>query len=206
MKKYFILLLIVMLGSKGFSQIEKFPVFNGCQGTSLDEMERCFNSSVRDSIIEKFTVPIKVSSDGYTGTVNVLFFVNREGSFSIIHVNSPYTEIEKEVERVFASLPKAIPAEYNGHPVDMSFALPLNFPNPKLSYGVDVSIEEPKVITGVRRIKRPSTKKKRIPLGKKVFLKHHSELNIPFHHASYVAIEKAMLAGNSGHTAVKPYR
>lgn len=209
MKKWLLLFAIVFLTIKGFAQTQNFPVFKGCESASQIEMERCFNSSVRDSVLDKFRVPEKVEKEGYKGTVNVLFFVNRNGGFSIIHVNSPYLEIITEVERVFKTLPKVKPAQYNGHAIDMSFALPLHFPNPKLSFGVDETIKSPMLVKetyGGRRIKRKPSKEKMEPVEKRMFLKHHSEINIPFHHGSYVDYEKEYLKRDNSHTAVKPYR
>jgi hypothetical protein len=206
MKNYLLLLSILFLTFKSFSQIQKFPVFKGCEVSEQGDMERCFNSSVRDSVLGAFNVPEIVEKDGYKGTVNVLFFVNRDGGFSIIHVNSPYLEIEREVERVFKLLPIVTPAQYNGHAIDMSFALPLHFPNPRLAYGKEDAIEAPVATYGVRRIKRTSSRKKDLPVKKRKFLKHHSQLNIPFHHGSYVDIEKGFLKEDNSHTAVKPYR
>ncbi|WP_139958911.1 gliding motility protein RemB [Flavicella sediminum] len=188
---------------ESYAQTQRFPVFPGCENNSIDELENCFNTNVKNAVLEVFRVPSKVVSEKFKGTVNVLFYVNRSGQFEVVHVNSPYTEIETEVERVFKSLPKVVPAQFNGHAVEMSFALPLHFPNPKLAYGNSMFSE----------ISKKSTFKKKQNLSRVVqrdfkkekFLSNHSNLNIPFHHARYAYLENEYRNAENTHTSVKPF-
>ena len=186
------------------SQSQKFPVFKGCENSTILEMENCFNEAVKNAVLEEFVSPKIVVSDQFKGTVNVLFFVTRKGTFNVVHVNSPYKEITSEVKRIFGMLPKVVPAQYNGHAIDMSFAMPLNFPNPKLSYGVsDVKVEE---FLSKKVISKKNKKKKILKkYSKSKFLKHQSNLNIPFHHERYTYLEKQLIKENNVHTSVKPY-
>ena len=195
---------LFFIGIKGFPQSQKFPVFKGCENASIQQMEVCFNETVKNKVLKEFIVPDIVVKDGFKGTVNVLFYVTTTGEFKIIHVNSPYVEIEKEVEKVFSTLPKTIPAQFNGHAIDMSFAMPLNFPNPKLDYGSSYSIQK----TSTEPILKP--KKELTPvasttLKNQLFLEHSSNLNIPFHHERYSKIERELNYVENEHSAVKPF-
>jgi hypothetical protein len=124
--------------------------------------------------------------------------------FKIINVNSPYVEIEKEVEKVFSTLPKTIPAQFNGHAIDMSFAMPLNFPNPKLDYGSSYSIQKTTIEPNLKP-KKELTPVISTTLKNQLFLEHSSNLNIPFHHERYSKIERELNYVENEHSAVKPF-
>ncbi|MFC2127676.1 gliding motility protein RemB [Bacteroidota bacterium] len=198
--KNIIFLILTLWIFNGYAQSQKFPVFPGCENSPIQELEGCFNTRVKNEVLEVFKVPSKVVDDKFIGTVNVLFFVNRNGEFQIIHVNSPYKEIEEEAKRVFSNLPKVVPAQYNGHAIDMSFAMPLNFPNPKLDYGMPIPRDRKETL----KKKDLSLEVKR-SLKKEKFLTHNSNLNIPFHHARYAYLEKEYLNADNTHTSVKPF-
>jgi len=204
MKNRVSLFVLSLLAITMHSQSQKYPVFKGCENSSIHNMEACFNDAVKNAVLEEFNVPKNVASDNFKGTVNVLFFVTRNGTFNVMHVNSPYKEIEQEVKRVFKGLPKAVPAQYNNHGIDMSFAMPLNFPNPKLSYGF-TEIESRKIALAKKKGVKIFSKKKLQKYTKTKFLEHQSNLNIPFHHGRYAFLERELIKGENVHTSVKPF-
>jgi len=194
-------LICCLSGKYAIGQSQKFPVYLGCESVASDELEACFNSSVKNDVLARFKTPEVMVSDNFKGTVNVLFFVDRNGNFTVAHVNSPYRELEETITAVFNDLPSLVPAHYNGHAVEMSFSLPLHFPNPhsyaasKEGVAEDIAVYS-KDSLEMKPLTRAFTKK---------FVEHQSNLNIPFHHARYAGIEKEFIKGENVHTAVKPY-
>lgn len=209
MKKSLVFFLFLFGIQHNYAQTQKYPVFRECNTATIEQMENCFLETVKNKVLDRFRVPVKVESDNFSGTVKVLFFVTRRGNFQVIHVSSPYKEITQEVNRVFRSLPRVVPAQFNGHSVDMNFALPLNFPNPKLSYGTVATsgkvseVNKPKKkLTSVVKKK----KKRTVPGNGVVYYEHYSGLNIPFHHGNYSQFERALVNDENTHTSVKPFR
>lgn len=200
MRNLFVFVLFLFLARDVLSaQTQKFPVYKGCESVESDMLEDCFNKNVKRDVLEQLKVPNIIEQDNFKGTVNVLFFVSKKGDFEVVHVNSPYPELETEVTRVFRQLANVKPAQFNGHSVDMSFSMPLNFPNPKKSKG---SIEEDtKKVTFSKPIEKVA-----LTPGRKTFvLEHQSNLHIPLNYQRYIPIERDYIQGDNVHTAVKPY-
>jgi hypothetical protein len=183
------------------AQSQKFPVYKGCESNSSIELEGCFNTRVKKDILESLVIPEVVFNDNFEGTVNVLFFVTKKGYFQVVHVNSPYPELEVEIIKSFKGLSGTKPAQFNGHAVEMSFSMPLQFPNPKKSRkevrNENKSLE---VVFSKTMEKKEST-----PGRKTVILEHQSNLNIPLNYSRYIQIERAYIHGDNVHTSVKPY-
>ncbi|WP_152286975.1 energy transducer TonB family protein [Flavicella marina] len=200
LKKITCSIIILFIGLTSIAQTQKFPVYKGCESSSSADLENCFNKTVKADILENFEVPEVVVSDNFEGTVNVLFFVNRAGNFEVVHVNSPYPELEKEVIKNFKSLPTARPAQFDGRAVEMSFSMPLHFPDPKTNRSA-IRAEE----AAEASFSKPVEKKELTASRKTKVLEHQSNLNIPFHHSRYVDIERGYIKGENVHTSVKPY-
>ena len=110
------------------AQVEKPPVYLGCEEESLQNLNACFNNKLKADILKEFRVPDVVSDDNYKGRINVVFLVNREGIFEVLYVNAMYSELEAEVRRVFGTLPKIQPATYNGRDIEERFQMPIDIP------------------------------------------------------------------------------
>jgi hypothetical protein len=183
------------------AQTQKFPVYKGCESKTSSELEECFNTAVKNDILESLVIPKVMVTDNFKGTVNILFFVTTKGEFQVVHVNSPYPIFETEITNSFRNLPDAKPAQFNGHAVEMSFSMPLQFPNPQKSRIEIRNEKEPEKIG----FSKPITKKELSPGRKTVLLEHQSNLNIPLNHTRYIRIERDYIQGDNVHTSVKPY-
>lgn len=199
---YFTLLLAFGLHQVVLAQTQKFPVYKGCEGKPSSELESCFNATVKSDVLEKLDVPEIMVKDNFEGTVNVLFFVTKQGEFQVVHVNSPYPELEAEVKQTFTEISKAKPAQFNGHAVEMSFSMPLHFPDPKKSRE-EKRAEESEKVTFSKPVEE--IKKELTPGRKSVILEHQSNINIPLNYSRYINIERGYIQGDNVHTAVKPY-
>ena len=195
------LFLALLFPSIFFAQSEKYPVYERCKGLEVSATKDCFFAATKKGFFTAFKVPATVANENYKGTVNVLFLVTKKGDFKVIYVNTPYKEIKKEVERVFALFPKIIPAKFNNRAIEMQFELPIVFPFKENEAKVAVAEKEqaPKPKEDLFSIVEKNS------IADSVFLAHKSQLNIPFTHKRYVAYEFALHKANGTHTASKPY-
>lgn len=200
MNKLFLSFLLLFSSISGFSQIEKYPVFKECDSLVISELANCFRNQVKTAVISKFKVPENLKTDKFKATTNIIFLVDASGNFKVIYVNSPYKELKAEIERVFATFPKIMPAKYNNHPIEMQFVLPLKIP---LEDNVEEVIIQKEVVaeelpkqSEELTLKEPKTT---------LFPEHKSELNIPFTHTTYNLYDSYLNNADNSHTAVKPY-
>lgn len=192
-----ILLFMLLIPALIVAQSEKHPEFNECKNQDLKELELCFYKQTKELFFKEFNSPVILEREQYTANVTAVFVVTNTGNFKLIYVNSPYKELQKEVERVFKTLPTIAPAKYNNHSVEMRFALPLNFP---LQIGNEVVEDIVKVQPiEIRKAVQEKTNQKSL------FIEHKSQLNIPFNHQRYINYEYALNKVKNTHTAVKPY-
>lgn len=196
-------LLFIFITTFANAQIEKFPIYQGCEEVEIDSLETCFKTNVTKDIIAEIKTPEIVSQDNFIGNVNVVFYVSKEGDFNVLHVNSPYKEIETEIEKAFSTLPKITPAKYNNHDIDMQFVLPIKFP-------LERNFEEQGVIEEEEQEQKYFAVDTDEDLGlikpdSLTLLEHHSELNMPYTHQEYAELDYYYNRANNSHTSVKPY-
>src|SRR5690606_28892558 len=109
-------------------QYEKYPVFEACAKVELEDLENCFNQNLQQFIFENFEVPPKVGEENYTGNVNILFEVTKEGKFKVLYVDAIYDELKTASRNVFDKLPQIQPATYNGAPTYVQFTFTVAIP------------------------------------------------------------------------------
>lgn len=174
------------------AQIEKPPVYIGCEELTINEMNACFNQKLKAAITESFQLPQVVQDEDYKGTVSIVFIVDKSGNFDVLYVNAMYPELETEVRRIFGQLPKIQPATYNGRAIDERFQFNLHVP-------IGTSPEAALVSEPSKDINEA------IDQNKSLYPEFSSELNIPFVHQEYDEIIYGLNTAENTHTASKPY-
>ncbi|MCB0475502.1 MAG: energy transducer TonB [Flavobacteriaceae bacterium] len=216
MRNFLILIFGLLTIHVSLAQEDVYPVYKGCETDSEITLESCFNEQLTKDILNKFKTPENVIADGYSGTVNVIFLVNREGNFEVLYVNAAYKELENEARRVFAELPRIQPATYNGRPVEMRFGMPINIPlNPQnippvvkkqqIENKIEVVAEEPVPAPPVATPVKPQ-KDITKTVQQTLFPEDHSALNIPFTHQKYDELGLYYNRDENSHTGFKPYQ
>ena len=216
MRNFLILIFGLLTAHVSLAQEDVYPVYKGCETDSEITLESCFNEQLTKDILNNFKTPENVIPDGYSGTVNVIFLVNREGNFELLYVNAAYKELENEARRVFEALPRIQPATYNGRPVEMRFGMPINIPlNPQnippvvkkqeIQNKIEVVSEEP---APTLPITTPAKPRKDISKAAQqtLFPEDHSALNIPFTHQKYDELGYYYNRDENSHTGFKPYQ
>ncbi len=206
MKKY--LFLFFLLASVSRAQVnrevEKAPVFPGCEGMQTQELESCFYGKVEDFVYNNFKVPESLGD--YKGTLAVLFEVNAEGNFTVLYVDSNNADLTAESKRIFAAIPKITPPSYNGNPTYAKYTIKIHIPLLKPG-------ETPPVVSAPKE--PPYSKAKfdkelqefdSIKLTKFRNPQLTSHLNIPFSHDYYSQFDPALnQVGSNNHTGSKPF-
>ncbi len=197
MKKSFFLFPILFVFFSLTAQIEKPPVYIGCENEEIQNLENCFNNNLKLNILEQFQTPQIVEKDNYKGQIRVVFIVSKEGNFEVLYVNSIYSELEDEVNRIFERLPKIQPGTYNGRPIDSRYVIPISIP---LEQDEIAELEPNTEIVAVQ-----NDIKDVIPPKNTLFPEFESELNIPFSHQYYDNLIYHLNSADNTHSAFKPY-
>ncbi|PQB06042.1 gliding motility protein RemB [Aureitalea marina] len=191
---------VLSLAQQTSSTFEKYPVFSECEEVQLAELESCFRYNLQRSIYANFQTPEIVGQENYSGTLSILFEVDKQGEFKVLYVDAFYDELKDEVNRVFELLPTITPATYNGNPTYMQFTLPLQIPL------VEPQAPQPIEVTVVATLGDPASEydsQEKLPYANEEYT---SQLNIPLSHHNYYLFDAAMnKVGTNNHTAQKPY-
>ena len=110
-----------------FAVIEEVPVFPGCEGLSKADAKACFQTKMMAHVKEHFKYPQEALELGVQGRVSVMFFIDETGCVTGIRSRGPDRNLEKEAERIIASLPVMKPGLQRGKPVKVSYAMPIFF-------------------------------------------------------------------------------
>ncbi|MFY7988696.1 MAG: energy transducer TonB [Flavobacterium sp.] len=96
--------------------------------TGLEE-QVSFDNYIRKHIYNKFRYPEFAMDHELQGRVLVQFFIDKEGNPQIKEANGPENGLilEEEAIRIIKSLPTAIPANCDGKPINVMFAIPITF-------------------------------------------------------------------------------
>lgn len=193
---------IVSLAQIPSAQYEKYPVFKECENAEVDVLENCFTTTLQQFIFKNFQVPEIVFAENYTGNVNVLFEVTKEGKFKVLYIDAMYEELKTEALRIFKSLPQVTPATYNSKPAYVQFTLPIAIPlvAPGESIVQTTAIaqknEREKLVEEYDAIEKFPYKNE----------EYRSHINIPLSHHNYSLFDPALnRVGLNNHTAQKPY-
>lgn len=109
--------------------VHKVPMFPGCEKSRTnEESKRCFSDKLGKLIQRHFNTGI-AEEYGLSGKQNigVQFKIDTNGNVTEIKTRAPHPELEKEARRVLHKIPKMQPGEQNNKPVNVQYALPINF-------------------------------------------------------------------------------
>lgn len=209
--KRILLLTMLLMSSVGFTQImstyEKPPVFNQCESEVISDIKSCFNYTLNSFIYQNFQVPEVAIKEEFSGDIQVLFEVDKEGAFKFIYADAIYEELTSESKRVFQLLPRIKPATYNGKPTFVQYSITIKIPL-KAPVKVSENLKEDKITHRDSLNATLSNEFDAIEDEIKPYeqLEYTSELNIPFTHSYYARFDAAMNAiGTNSHTAAKPF-
>jgi len=206
MKKLLILLAFIFPFLSLTAQIEKPPVYPGCENEAIQNLEICFNSKLKETIIANFQVPQTVLDENYNGIVKVVFLVNKNGNFDVLYVNAMYPELEEEAKRLFRNLPTIEPATYNGRAIDSRYVIPISIPLNSNQISTPVVVQNDINSTVKEKVDIQQETETTVQNDDtSLFPEFQSELNIPLSHQSYDNILYYLNKAENTHSTSKPF-
>jgi outer membrane biosynthesis protein TonB len=119
------------------NEVKDLPICNNQESpyyirknpTTGFEEKITFTDYIRKHIYNKFRYPEFAMDHELQGRVMVHFIIDKEGNPQIKEANGPKNGLilEEEAIRIIKSLPTAIPATCNGKPINIMYAIPINF-------------------------------------------------------------------------------
>jgi protein TonB len=111
-----------------FAVIENVPIFPGCESAGNNEERKlCFNKKIQEHINKEFSYPPSALELGIQGRVFVQFVIDSKGNIGSIRMRGPDRTLEKEAQRIVATLPQMTPGKQRGRPVSVPYSIPINF-------------------------------------------------------------------------------
>ena len=188
-------------------QMQQFPQFSSCENQSIAQQKNCFFNYLQDYFYSNFKVPQHISAKNYNGTIKALFEVDTLGKFKTVYVETDYSELKEETQRVFNSLEKVKPTQYAGKKTFSQYTIRIKIPLEKPIINQDEiyqnspktnesAIDNSKILTEFDSIKTYTFKNPH----------YKSTLNMPFTHLNYSVFDALLnQVGSNNHTASKPY-
>ncbi len=188
-----------------YAQQEKFPVFDNCKNSSLEDSKSCFYQTLDKKIIKNFNVPEIVKKENYKGVVRVLFTIDVNGNNTVNYINAPYNDLKEAIINSFKKLPKISPATFNGRSIAKQFYYNLTIPLEKNIASEKNSISQNNLVE-IKNTKEDLATNEILDNTKnELFPEDNSPLLIPFTHDTYDYIQGDLLQKENQHFAVKPF-
>lgn len=112
-----------------FALIEQVPTFSECKDLiSREEQKKCVSRTISAFVNRNFNTNLGKEL-GLTGINRVIvqFRIDETGNITDIKSRAAHPELEKEAERVIASLPEMEPGIHRGKKVSVMYSLPIAF-------------------------------------------------------------------------------
>lgn len=109
--------------------VERVPIFPGCESANNNEERMaCMSEKLTKLIQKKFNTDL-ASDLGLFGVqkIYVQFKIDDQGNVTDIKSRSPYSQLEKEAERVVSKIPVMTPGMQRNTPVSVIYYLPIAF-------------------------------------------------------------------------------
>lgn len=110
------------------------PVFPGCEGTSKNELKRCFSKSIVEHIKKNFRYPIIAKLNDIEDRIFCDYTISANGKVIDIRIQGEKensTFLAQELKRIISKLPMFKPGEVDGIAVSTKMNQPLTFRIPK---------------------------------------------------------------------------
>ena len=109
--------------------VQKAPVFKGCEGLSEVENRKCFELKIQKHVQRYFDVNLAQDLGLKSGKYRITtqFIIDKKGTVSEIQIRAPHKVLEKEANKVVVKLPEFKPGMQNEKPVKVRYTLPITF-------------------------------------------------------------------------------
>ena len=111
-----------------FSEIDRVPVFPGCEGLDAEASKKCFTQKISAFIGENFKIE-NLNESGLSGKQRIMtqFVINKEGKVIVKAIKANHPDLEAEALSTLNQLPIMIPGVQDGINVAVEYSLPIIF-------------------------------------------------------------------------------
>ncbi|GGI57846.1 hypothetical protein GCM10011444_21550 [Winogradskyella haliclonae] len=110
--------------------VEKAPVYEGCEGLSVEETKECFNNKVSTFIKREFNLSILEDLDlSEPKQVDAFFIIDQTGNRTGMKVRDSEVNVQAEILRVLRKIPVMKPAIHNGQNVSVLCSIIVKYGN-----------------------------------------------------------------------------
>jgi len=110
--------------------VENVPVYNGCEGLSIEENRKCFNTNLASFIKREFDLSIiKDLKLSELKQVDAFFIINEEGKVTGLKVRNSEVTVQAEILRVLRKIPVMKPATQNEDNVSVLCSVLITYGN-----------------------------------------------------------------------------
>lgn len=107
-------------------EVHEIPRFPGCEALSEQQARSCFQEKMQNHIKTNFNYPKLAMEKGISGTVYIIFIINRDGKIENIRLRGD-SILKQEALRIIKLLPNMSPGMVNGEPVEVPYSIPMHF-------------------------------------------------------------------------------
>jgi len=111
------------------NNVQKTPVFKGCEGLTESESRACFEKKMQKHIQRYFNSDLAQDVGLNSGKYKILtqFVIDKSGNVSDVRIRAPHMKLKKETDRVVNKIPKFKPGMQNDKAVKVKYTLPITF-------------------------------------------------------------------------------
>ena len=117
------------ISSDVYKLVEEMPRYPGCEqlGTK-QERDDCSMRKMLTFLYSQIQYPAEAREKGVTGTAEVGFIIEKDGSLSNFKIlQDPGAGCGEECLRVIKLMPNFVPGKQRGQPVRVEYSIPLKF-------------------------------------------------------------------------------
>ena len=116
-------------GPVSINNVQKAPVFKGCEGLSEVENRKCFEQKMKELVLRNFNTDLANELGLRSGKKKIItqFVIDKNGLVKDVQIRAPHPTLKKEANRIIGKIPKLTPGIQNDKAVNVRYTLPISF-------------------------------------------------------------------------------
>lgn len=116
-------------GPVSINNVQKAPVFKGCEGLSEVENRKCFEQKMKELVLRNFNTDLANELGLRSGKKKIItqFVIDQNGLVIDVQIRAPHPTLKKEANRIIGKIPKLTPGIQNDKAVNVRYTLPISF-------------------------------------------------------------------------------
>lgn len=116
-------------GPVSINNVQKAPVFKGCEGLSEVENRKCFEQKMKELVLRNFNTDLANELGLRSGKKKIItqFVIDQNGLVKDVQIRAPHPTLKKEANRIIGKIPKLTPGIQNDKAVNVRYTLPISF-------------------------------------------------------------------------------